>query len=319
MSSSTLSLLLLALFGAFDGTVVEEPTEVLTWRGCGISKKAFMSDAAQAYEAETGVEIRLTGGGATLGIQAAGEGGSDFGGTCRHCLPSMQEDALPLALTLVAWDALAVITHPSNPVDGITVEQLKGVLTQSIQNWSELGGPDLPIVVVARKGKTSGVGAMLRELVLGDPDFEFGPRVLRLQSSGPVDELVEGVEAAIAVTGISSGRKRAVKALKLDGVAPDAKDIASGKYPYYRPLYLAHAPVLGDRATHFRDWLLGPPGQAIVEKAGTVNLESGLGLMGSFKAFGDTQQITNYQDLQARWKQLEQQLAKRAAQEARSG
>ncbi len=276
----------------------------LTWRGCGISKKAFMAEVAVAYERQAGVSITLSGGGATLGIQAAGEGGADFGGTCRHCLVSENEDKLPLALTLVAWDALAVIAHPSNPVDGVTVEQLEGVLTQSTTNWKELGGPDMPIILVVRKGKTSGVGAMLREQVLGDPDFEFGPRAVRLQSSGPVEKLVESVEGAIAVTGISSARRRAVKALALDGARPDARRIASGAYPYSRPLYIAHAPKLEGETAAFRKWLLGPEGQAVVASAGTVNLQQGLRLMGIFKAFGDTSQITNFEALSARWKEL---------------
>lgn len=306
-----LSLALLALLvvlGASNLLALEQGSRTLTWRGCGISKKAFMTEAAAAYEEETGVEIRLSGGGATLGIQAAGEGGSDFGGTCRHCLVAEREDKLQLALTLVAWDALAVIAHKSNPVDDITVAQLKDVLTQDITNWSELGGPDMPIIVVARKGKTSGVGAMLREQILNDPAFEFGPRALRLQSSGPVEKLVESVAGAIAVTGISSGRKRDVKALKLDGAYPNAANIGSGEYPYSRPLYLAHAPKLEGEAELFRQWLLGPKGQAVVTEAGTVNLEDGLPLMGSFKAFGDRKQITNFEDLMLRWKEL----AKRA-------
>jgi len=301
------------LLGTGRLSAAEDDQRVLTWRGCGISKKAFMEHAAQVYQQETGVIVSLSGGGATLGIQAAAEGGADFGGTCRHCLEVEGECEMPLALTLVAWDALAVIAHPSNPVDGITVDQLKRVLTQQVTNWNELGGPDLPIVVVARKGKTSGVGAMLREQILNDSEFEFGPRVLRLQSSGPVEELVESVPGALAVTGISSARRRSVKALALDGAVPDAKQIASGRYPYYRPLYLAHAPELTGEQALFRNWLLGACGQAAVADAGTVNLAAGLRLMGSFRAFGAVEQITNHDALMKRWKVLKAELAARDA------
>ena len=59
----------------------QDPQRVITWRGCGISKKAFMAHAAEVYEQRTGVRVELSGGGAALGIQAAGEGAADFGGT----------------------------------------------------------------------------------------------------------------------------------------------------------------------------------------------------------------------------------------------
>lgn len=272
--------------------------EALSWRGCGISKKAFMAHCAEIYTESTGVEIRLTGGGATLGIQAAGEQAADFGGTCRHCLPS--EGELNLEMTLVAWDALAVIVHPSNSVRGITKEQLSAVLKQEITNWKELGGADLPIVVVARKGKTSGVGRMLRLLILADPEFEFGSRALRLESSGPVEKLVERCPGAIAVTGVSSSRLRSVQHLELDGHAPTAEQIATGRYPYFRPLYLAHQPNLSPAAQEFRNWLIGERGQQAVANQGTVNLEVGLLLMKRYAHFEAAERITNYEDLMRR-------------------
>ena len=274
----------------------------LSYRGCGIVKHAFMRDAADVYQAQTGVVVTVSGGGATLGIESAGEGGSDIGGTCRHCLPIAPEKNLPIALTIVAWDAIAVVAHPSNPLAGLCTDDLRRVLLQEITNWSELGGADLPIVVVARKGKTSGVGAMLRELIFGDANFEFGPRVIRLQSSGPVEQLVEKVPGALALSGVSSSRRRAVKHLKLNGAAPTRENIASGEYPYYRPLYIAHAPDLEGEAALFRSWLLGSEGQQVIQAAGTVNLQAGLGLMGSFEAFGETEQISNYQELMERWR-----------------
>lgn len=259
-----------------------------------------MAHAAKVYEAKTGVKVQLLGGGATLGIQAVGEGAADFGGTCRHCIATADDGELPLALTLVAWDALTVIVHPSNPVDELTVGQLRGVLEGKVTNWKELGGEDRPILVVARKGKTSGVGYMLRELILGEADFEFGPRTLRLESSGPVEKLVERSPGAIAISGVSSARLRALKLLRLGGVEPTQEQIAKGKYPYYRPLYIAHAPNLEGPAADFRMWLLGPRGQAAVAEMGTVTLEAGLGLVGSFKAFGDRSRITNLASLEAR-------------------
>ena len=279
----------------------QDPQRVITWRGCGISKKAFMAHAAEVYEQRTGVRVELSGGGAALGIQAAGEGAADFGGTCRRCLTDGPEGELELVLTQVAWDALAVVVHPSNPVDGLTRDQLVRVLRGEVTNWSELGGEDRPLLVVARKGKSSGVGYMVRVQMLGDPDFDFGKRTLRLESSGPVEKLVEKSAGAIAITGVSSARLRELKLLELDGGAPTAEDIATGTYPYYRPLYLAHAPELDPEQARFRSWILGEEGQAAVAEEGTVTLAQGVALTGTFAHYGDTSLVTNHAELMEAW------------------
>ena len=56
----------------------------ISWTGCGISKKAFMSEMAAAYEKKTGIAVKLSGGGATKGIRATAAGNSDMGGSCRY-------------------------------------------------------------------------------------------------------------------------------------------------------------------------------------------------------------------------------------------
>lgn len=256
-----------------------------------------MERCAQVYSEETGVRIRLTGGGATLGIEAAGQGGADFGGTCRACLTSRNEDKMPLALTVVAWDALAVVVHPDNPLETITPKQLKGVLQQQITDWSELGGEPGRIITIARKGKTSGVGYMTRKLIFGDAEADYGKHVIRLQSSGPVEELLEETVSGIAVTGISSAKLRKLKVLKVGGVEPTMSNIATGKYPYFRPLYLAHPKQLTAEQQHFLDWLLGAYGQQVVHDQGTVNLSHGYQLALKYMHWGESVTVTNKDSL----------------------
>lgn len=270
----------------------------LVWRGCGVSKKAFMEACAREYEQQTGIRFQLSGGGAQLGIETAAAGGADLGGTCRACLAKLGEDKLNIKLAVVAWDALAVIVHKDNPVNNITRDQLRGVLQQRIKNWKQLGGNDEPIIVTVRRGKTSGVGYSVRALILEDPEARFGPTVIRLQSSGPLEQLVERQRRAIGVTGISSARKRDVKALTIDGYsAEDPKVIANGEYPYYRPLYIAYRPGASQKADQFVAWLLSDKGQAIIEQQKTVTLLQGARLTRTFAHFGNTKQISNYEAL----------------------
>ncbi len=252
-----------------------------------------MERCAEVYSEKAGIQIRLTGGGATLGIEAAGQGGADFGGTCRACLSSRNEDKMPLDLTVVAWDALVVVVHPDNPLESITPAQLKDVLQQKITDWSELGGKPGRIVTVARKGKTSGVGYMTRKLIFGNADADYGKHVIRLQSSGPVEELLEETVNGIAVTGISSAKLRELKVLKVGGVEPSMKNIASGRYPYFRPLYLAHPKILSAEQHAFLDWLLGAEGQQVVHDQGTVNLANGYILALNYKHWANNVKVTN--------------------------
>jgi phosphate transport system substrate-binding protein len=281
-------------------SLAEGESGSLKWRGCGISKAAFMEACAEQYAKETGVEIQLSGGGAALGIEAAGTGGADLGGTCRMPQASLNEDRPGLKLAVVAWDALAAVVHPSNEVENITTDHLKQVLQQKITNWKELGGPDARIFVVARRGKISGVGHSTRLLIMGDSDADYGETIVRLNSSGPVEKFVEKTPGAIAITGISSARRRELKLLKIDGHAPTVNEIASGAYPYYRPLYVAFKPGLKSRTDEFVEWLLGDRGQGIIEEQGTVNLAQGASLAKRYEHFGNTSLIVNFEALQAR-------------------
>ncbi len=254
--------------------------EGLKWTGCGITKKAFMAELAAAYEEKTGIATKLTGGGATKGIRAASAGTTDLGGTCRHWFKDVKSDTHPdekdAELVQVAWDALVIIVHPSNDVDDISLANLKKVLDGEITSWSKLGGADRRIGVVTRQGKTSGVGYMFRRIAFGDPDYTFKARALKVKSTTPLEKKVEKIKTAIAIDGISSAKKRKVKFLSLDGVAPSKENIAAGKYPLFRPLYLAvNKKNASPETRKFIEFALSPEGQAVIAQQGTVNLEEG--------------------------------------------
>ncbi len=252
----------------------------LTWTGCDISKKAYMVDAANAYRDATGIEISITGGGATRGIRATAGGSSDIGGTCRQCLPTrFPAKEGGIVLTHVAWDALVFFTHADNNVRSITREEAKNILLGKITNWSELGGDDARILLVFRRqtvrGNVSGVGYMTRRMLFGEPEIDYTRDAIFYRSSGPIEKFVEKTPYSFAVTGVSSARKRNVRILELDGVPPTASAIAAGRYALFRPLYLATRGEPQGAAKDFIDWLLGDAGQDVMRAAGTVSLDEG--------------------------------------------
>jgi len=271
----------------------------LAWTGCDISKKAYMTLAARRYEEATGVRIVVTGGGATRGIRATVGGGSDIGGSCRHCLPGDSTEEVGAIMTHVGWDALVFCTHKSNRVEGLTEEQAKGILDGSIINWMCVGGIDARILPVFRlqtkDGRFSGVGYMTRLLLFKDRFHSYTDKALFKRSSRPIEEFVEQTESAFAVTGVSSAKKRNVNILKFEGVEPTPENIASGTYRLFRPLYLVTKGEPTGETKRFLDWIVGPDGQAVLKEEGTVTLKQGVALKDLFKHWPeDRKSIRNF-------------------------
>lgn len=253
----------------------------LTWAGCGISKKAFMTEMAKAFEKKTGIKIKLQGGGATKGIRKVSAREIDLGGACRQTLvkpnslaPHSKETRVQM--DPVAWDALVVLVHPSNPVKNITLKQLRAIYTGRITNWRQIpGGKNAPIELYVRKGKISGVGRTIRELIFYDYEKVFkSPGMITVKSSGPLEKAMQVQPNAIGISGISSARKRLpkLKILQLEGKAPTYGNIKNGEYLLYRPLFLVvnlhdlNNPLI----IKFSQFVHSEEGRAVMRKVGTV-------------------------------------------------
>ncbi|MET0029350.1 MAG: phosphate ABC transporter substrate-binding protein [Candidatus Thiodiazotropha sp.] len=255
--------------------VVSQAME-LSWVGCGITRNAFMADLAAAYKQKTGVDISISGGGATKGIRDVTSKQADIGGACRFRLDGSREEA-GANMIPVAWDALVVVVHKSNPVDSITLKQLRNLYLGKIKNWKQLGGSNQPVDLLIRDGKISGVGYTLRQHLFDDPDVEFKSKHV-FPSSGPLEKDVEKNPNAIAVTGIASAHKRDFKILKLEGLEPSFENIRTGNYILYRPLYLVHnkSSVNSEESSRFIQFALGPDGRDVIRKNSVVPYFDGM-------------------------------------------
>lgn len=264
----------------------------LSWTGCGVSKHAFMDDMATAYEAKTGVKLKLTGGGATKGIRTVAAGTSDVGGTCRYQLKDtsgVHTEEKGAKLVQVAWDALVVVVNPENPISNITLDQIKKIYDGEITEWKQLD-PTSPldrIALVEREDKDAGVGRMFRLLAWGDGDHEFTIRTLKEKESAGAEQKLEKVKGGLAIAGVSSARKREasgqLKVLTLDGIASSKENIVSAKYPLIRPLFVTMPEAnVKPEAKQFLNFVLSDnpgEGQEVISKAGTVNLKEGKALV----------------------------------------
>jgi phosphate transport system substrate-binding protein len=278
-------ILALALMLAFLTAVIHAAGKKITWAGCSISKNAFMTEMVAAYKKKTGIEIELKGGGATKGIRDVATGEVAIGGTCRHVIEDpVTLNTLPeerrVQLVPVAWDALVVIVHKDNPVDNITLDQLRAVYLGKITNWKQLGGKDAPVEAYARKGKISGVGRTMRELVFADYDQDYVVRHVVEESASLEKDIVTNPNG-LGVTGVSSARKikDIARILKLNGKEPSYDNIKNGEYLLYRPLYMVtHLQQLDPEVKKFISFVMGPEGKTIMRGVGTVPYEDAIPL-----------------------------------------
>lgn len=289
LSIMTSTLLFIAtasgLWSTASSEVVASTSNSIQWAGCGITKKAFMKELATAFEKKTHIKVVLNGGGATRGIRDTAALKVDMGGSCRMTLPEVERKEMHVSLHPVAWDALAVIVHPDNPIQSLTTEQVKGIYLGKITNWQQVGGANKPIKLYARQGKHSGVGYAIRQYVFKDSSLDFvTPNLVR--SSGPLEKAVEQDVTAMGITGISSARKRKVKIIGFDGRTPDYDNIKNGSYGLYRPLYLVTSPNPSVQVREFISFAQSANGRKIIRDNGTVPYRDALSLMSKMVLYG---------------------------------
>ena len=276
-----------AVLLSLSARAAEDQNNLITWAGCGITKKAFMKELADAYTKKTGIPIKLSGGGATRGIRDTVKGKIMIGGSCRMSLPGADKSELYANLHPVAWDALAIIVHPTNPVNNLTMKQVRAIYTGKITNWKQVGGPDAPIHLYVRRGKISGVGYAIRQYVFQDSNMDFvTDRKYVVRSSGPLEKAAEKDPYAMGITGVSSARKRKVKIIAFDGKTPTYENVASGQYGLYRPLYLVTSPHPTREVKDFIAFATSDEGRRIIRENGTVPYKDAPRLMSKMLIYG---------------------------------
>ncbi len=168
----------------------------------------------------------------------------------------------------VAMDGVCVVVHPSNPVGDLTTEQVRKIYKGEITNWKDLGGPDKKIIAISRD-TSSGTFETFHKLVMAKE--KMASTVETVGSNPQAYGRVKTTEGAIAYVGLAF-LDRHVKALKVDGVTPSRKAIASGRYPVARPLFLFTNgfPKLGSLVFQFITFHLSETGQEIIEATGFV-------------------------------------------------
>lgn len=233
--------------------------------------------AAENYsEKNPSAHVTVTGGGSGVGLSSLREGTTDIAMASRRIKfderVRMQQAGRPVEELTVAFDALAVIVHPSNPVSRLTREQLEGIFRGKITNWKQVGGEDRKIVVYSRE-TSSGTYEFFKESVLKHRNFM--PAVLSMPATGAIIQSVSQTPGAIGYVGLAYLNPE-VKALAVsyDGggsyVAPTFDNARSKSYPIVRPLYFYYTKSNEAAVRPLVDYLTSDEGQAMVASIGFI-------------------------------------------------
>lgn len=245
--------------------------DYLTGSGCSISNVGYLTELAKEYERLTGTRIYIRGGGSVVGIEDLRNGRVDFAAACRSKEP---DDPVDVQFIQVAWDVLVFIVHRNNLLNDISMDNVRSIYAGTITNWKDLNGSNLPIKIFRSKPKRglSGIEASIRTLVLKGREPEKTPNTLNVASTAIVEQMVEDTPEGFAASGYSSARKRDVKTLKVNGVAPTIRNIINNKYALKRPLYILVHSDPKPEVKKFVDYMLSKQGQEFIRSQGVVSL-----------------------------------------------
>jgi phosphate transport system substrate-binding protein len=238
---------------------------------------------AEAYQPNhPEVLISVTGGGSGTGLAALINGTVDIANASRRIKDEeralAEENGVEPVEFVVARDAIAVVIHPSNPIDELSIAQISAIYSGRINNWKDVGGEDRPIVRLSRE-TNSGTHVYFLEEVLRQGDKNdgtlFSMDTLLMPSSEGIGAEVRQNPNAIGYDGlgyVTEGMKVIGVSRNPEGpfVLPSAESVNNGSYPIARDLYMYTAGEPTGNVLAYLEWIFGAEAQDIVIELGFV-------------------------------------------------
>lgn len=171
-----------------------------------------------------------------------------------------KEKGVELIYTPVGLEAFVFFVNINNPVNDLSVEQVRDIYAGKYTNWSQVGGADRVIYPLTRlpgSGSQSAMDAFMagREIA-AKPDFAVIGATIGFSFRYYMDGIVGNEE---------------VKMLSLNGVYPDAENIRNGSYPVISEFYAIHrADNENENVLRLIEWILSEEGQSLIEQSGYV-------------------------------------------------
>ena len=257
MAAAVVASMLAGCSQKLSGTVATDGSTSME-KVIGALGEAFM-------EQNDGVTFTYNPTGSGSGIKAVQEGSCDIGLSSRNLKD--EETASGLTATILAYDGIAVIVHPDNPVADLDVETIAKLYTGEIANWKDVGGSDAPVVLIGREAGSGTRDGF--ESVTGTKDkCQYRQE---LTSTGNVITAVAQNPDAIGYASLAS-LDDSIRALTVGGVAPSEETVKDGSYAIQRPFVLVTKTdtKLSDAAQAFFDFATSADASALISKAGAV-------------------------------------------------
>ena len=253
-----LALLLASFLVAACGTAHATPEPVALTVAASGGALPLANDLASAYMAahpNVTVDVQPVGS-ALAAIQRVDSGQA---GLAFSTLAPGDDHLSPLATTQVAWDALALVVHPDNPLSHLTSDQVRQVFTGRVRNWSDLNAGDGIIQVLSRE-KGSGARAAFDDSLM--EGREVTSTALIMPGSRQMLERVVADRQAIgylSAAWLDSG----VKAVPLDGSEARWITVQTVSYPLLEPVFAVTMDPPGPQTARFLEFVAGPTGRSI--------------------------------------------------------
>ena len=253
------------LVAALTGCAAKTTSGTVSTDG-STSMEKVIGALGEAYMAENaGVTFTYNPTGSGSGITAVAEGRCDIGLSSRAL--KEEEKAQGLTETVLAYDGIAIIVNPANPVANLSLAEIAAIYMGSVTNWSEVGGSDAEIVLI---GREAGSGTRDGFESITDTKDQCAYRQ-ELTSTGDVIATVAGNPDAIGYASLAS-IKDTVKAVSVDGVTPSENTVKDGSYVVQRPFVLVtkDSAALSETAQKFFDYITSAQASGIIAAAGAV-------------------------------------------------
>ena len=247
-----------------------------TVAGCSSEKEAVSTDGStsmekvigvlgETFEADTGITVTYNPTGSGSGIKAVAAGTCDIGLSSRDLKDEEKEQGL--TATILAYDGIAIIVNPENPVFDLDIETIAKIYTGEIANWNEIGGNDSEIVLIGREAG-SGTRDGFESITGTEDNCKYRQE---LTSTGDVITTVAGNPAAIGYASVAAVKDN-VKMLTVGGVAPTEETIKDGSYVVQRPFVLVRKAdtELSESAQEFFDYITSENAREAISSAGVV-------------------------------------------------
>lgn len=195
-------------------------------------------------------------------------------------LAMAQQHGVELILEPVCYDAFVFITHKDNPVESLTVEQIRDIYSGKIKNWKDVGGKDEKIRAFQREANSGSQTAMER-LVMGGTDMIDPIEVTVIEGMGALVEAVAEYKNETASIGYTYRyyidnlyKNPDIKMIAVEGISPTDENIRNSSYPYTTNYYgVIRKEDENATGGKFLNWMLSDEGQACIKQAGYITLE----------------------------------------------